>query len=34
MITDALAAYAKQTARSFKGRENTVGASEVGQCSS
>jgi hypothetical protein len=32
MITDALAAYAKATARTFEGRENTVGASEVGQC--
>jgi hypothetical protein len=32
MIADALAAYAKQTARTFEGRENSVGASEVGQC--
>jgi hypothetical protein len=32
MISEALAAYAKQTARTFEGRENSVGASEVGQC--
>lgn len=32
MIAIALAAYAKQTARTFEGRENTVGASEVGHC--
>jgi hypothetical protein len=32
MIASALAAYAKATARTFEGRENTVGASEVGQC--
>jgi hypothetical protein len=32
MIADALAAYAKATACAFEGRENTVGASEVGQC--
>jgi hypothetical protein len=32
MIADALATYAKATARAFAGRENTVGASEVGMC--
>jgi hypothetical protein len=32
MIADALAAFAKATGRAFEGRENTVGASEVGQC--
>jgi hypothetical protein len=32
MINDALAAYAKSTARTFENRENTVGASEIGQC--
>jgi hypothetical protein len=32
MIAEALADYAKATARHFLGRENTVGASEVGQC--
>jgi hypothetical protein len=32
MIAEALVAYAKATARKFEGRENTVGASEVGQC--
>jgi hypothetical protein len=32
MIAEALAAHAKATARVFDGRENTVGASEVGQC--
>jgi hypothetical protein len=32
VISDALFAYAKATGRSFEGRENTVGASEVGQC--
>jgi hypothetical protein len=32
MITEVLAAYAETTARLFEGRENTVGASEVGQC--
>ena len=32
MITTALAAYAKATARIFEGRENTVGASEIGGC--
>ena len=32
MISEALAAYAKATARTFEGRENSVGASEVGQC--
>ena len=32
MITEVLAAYAKATARQFTDRENTVGASEVGQC--
>ena len=32
MIAEALAEYAKATARNFLGRENSVGASEVGQC--
>jgi hypothetical protein len=32
MIAEALAQYAKATARAFEGREHTVGASEVGQC--
>jgi hypothetical protein len=32
MIAEALSAYAKATTRQFEGRENTVGASEVGQC--
>jgi hypothetical protein len=32
MIAEALAAHAKATVRVFDGRENTVGASEVGQC--
>jgi hypothetical protein len=32
MIAEALAEYAKTTARNFLGRENSVGASEVGQC--
>jgi hypothetical protein len=32
MIAEALAAHAKATARVFDGRENTIGASEVGQC--
>ena len=32
MIAEVLAAYAKATARQFTDRENTVGASEVGQC--
>ena len=32
MIAEALAIFAKATARTFEGRENTVGASEVGQC--
>jgi hypothetical protein len=32
MIAEALAAYAKTTARQFTDRENTVGASEIGQC--
>ena len=32
MIATALAAYAKATARVFEGRENSVGASEIGQC--
>jgi hypothetical protein len=32
MIADALAEHAKTTARVLDGRENTVGASEVGQC--
>jgi hypothetical protein len=33
MIAEALAAYAKTTARQFEGRQNTCGASEIGQCS-
>jgi hypothetical protein len=33
MIAAALTAYANATARAFEGRENSVGASEVGQCS-
>ena len=32
MIAEALALYAKVTVRTFEGRENTVGASEIGQC--
>jgi hypothetical protein len=32
MIAEALASYAKATTRAFIGRENTCGASEVGQC--
>ena len=32
MIAEALALYAKATVRTFEGRENTVGASEIGQC--
>ncbi len=32
MIADTLATYAKTITRVFEGRENTVGASEVGQC--
>ena len=32
MIAEALATYAKATARTFEGREDTVGASEIGQC--
>jgi hypothetical protein len=32
MIAETLAMYAKATARTFEGRENTVGASEIGQC--
>ncbi len=32
MIAEALADFAKATARTFEGRENTCGASEVGQC--
>ena len=32
MIAEALAEYAKATARVFLGRENSIGASEVGQC--
>jgi hypothetical protein len=32
MIAEALEAHAKSTARVFDGRENTVGASEVGHC--
>ena len=32
MIAEALAAYADATARVFEGREQTIGASEVGQC--
>jgi hypothetical protein len=32
MIHEALTAYAKQTARVFEGRANTIGASDVGQC--
>jgi hypothetical protein len=32
VIAEALAQFAKATARVFEGRENTVGASEVGQC--
>jgi hypothetical protein len=32
MIHEALTAYAKQTARVFVGRANTIGASDVGQC--
>ena len=32
MIAETLATYAKAIARTFEGRENTVGASEIGQC--
>ena len=32
MIAEALAAHAGATARVFQDREQTVGASEVGQC--
>src|SRR5262249_29956621 len=32
MIAETLAEFAKATARTFEGRENTIGASEVGQC--
>jgi hypothetical protein len=32
MIAEALDAFAKSTARTFEGRENTTGASEIGQC--
>ncbi len=33
MIAEALAEYAQATARQFTGRESSIGASEVGQCS-
>lgn len=32
MIAETLALYAKATVRTFEGRENSVGASEIGQC--
>jgi hypothetical protein len=32
MIAEALDAFAKATARTFEGRENAIGASEIGSC--